>query len=171
MLGIFDSRVDINDEILFEKHAKKLSEVSFRCGEYKYIFDYLASLCHLLSIKVSLGVRLRDAYRKGDKEELKNLLPRIEECINRLSDFSTQYRKRWIIDNKPIGMEVGQLRLGGLKARLEETRRVVIAYTNGTIDRIEELREKILPLIKKEANPKSAIYFNNHNLNATNNVL
>ena len=38
-------------------------------------------------------------------------------------------------------------------------------------DRIEELREKILPLIKKETNPKSAIYFNNHNLNATNNVL
>ena len=68
-------------------------------------------------------------------------------------------------------MEVGQLRLGGLKARLEETRRVVIAYTNGTIDRIEELREKILPLIKKETNPKSAIYFNSHILNATNNIL
>lgn len=171
LLGIFDNRVDLNDEILFEKHAKKLNEVSFRCGEYKYIFDYLASLCHLLSIKVSLGVRIREAYQKGDKEELKNLLPRIEECINRISDFSTQYRKRWIIDNKPIGMEVGQLRLGGLKARLEETRRVVIAYTNGTIDRIEELREKILPLIKKETNPKSAICYNCYNSNVSNNIL
>lgn len=171
LLGMFDCKVDYKDELLYEDHAKKLKEAGLRCGEFKYLFDYLSSLCSLLSIKVSLGARLREAYQNNSKEDLKAMLPKIDECINRLDDFSTQYRKRWVIDNKSFGLEVGQLRLGGLKARLEETRRVVKAYLNGEVSEIAELKETILPISKNQSNPKSAICYNNYCLNATGNIM
>lgn len=170
LVGTFDCHVDIRDEDLYKKYAGILKDAGFRCGEFNYLFNYLSSLCSLLSVKVSLGVRVREAYKQNDKAELENLLARIDECIYRLDEFSVEFRRRWIHDNKPAGLEVGQIRLGGLKARLEETKRVVKVYLDGKISKIVELEEEILPVVKMK-NPKSSFYFNDYLKNASNNSI
>ncbi len=167
LLGFFDNRVEFEDEAFYATHANALYEASKRVGEWGYLFTYLSSLCALLSKKLCLGVRLRSAYQNDDKKALAALLPLIEECLSSLDTFAIEFRARWRKENKPQGLEIGQIRLAGLKERLLETKRVVNEYLNHD-ERIAELEEKILPTYKNEQNEKEPICYNFYIGNATN---
>ncbi len=153
LLGLFDTRVELKDEALYALHAKKLKEAGKRVGEWGYLFDYLSSLCEAIASKLTLGVKMREAYQKGDKAALKSLLPALEIAVKKIEEFAKEYRARWLKDNKPQGLEIGQIRLAGVKARLEEAKLRIEEYlTDGTP--IPELEETILPIQQGEEDPK-----------------
>jgi hypothetical protein len=53
-------------------------------------------------------------------------------------------------DNKSYGFDVQDIRLAGVRARLESCRRRIYDYLDGRVDSIEELERELLPYGEKE---------------------
>ena len=166
LLGKFDSRYNMEDEALYLEWAKELKEAAGRVGEYSYIFETLSSLCSLLSPKLGLGAKLRDAYQSKDRARLSSLLKEIDECVLRLDDFSSKFRLYWRKENKGEGLEVIQVRNAGVKERLLEAKRVVQDYLDHD-EPIEELEGKILPLDPEEEDEREPMCYNTYLSNFT----
>ncbi len=51
------------------KAAETLSDIKEKAGVYAYLFETQAQLNAILSSKVDVGRRIREAYHAGDKRE------------------------------------------------------------------------------------------------------
>ena len=155
-LGIFD--------LNFEKCGKEFSVVKQRLRAYLgnknfgYLYKTLASLCDVLEIKCSLGLRTREAYMKGSKEELKKLIADYLVLEKRLLRFYRAFRKQWEKECKENGFEMHDVRFGGLMCRIKHCREILQEYYLGKISTIEPLQEKLLPF--SESNRGQAIRYN-----------
>jgi hypothetical protein len=133
-------------EAYYKEVAAKLHATAKKSRKYGYVFDCAAKLCDVLAIKYELGLRTRKAYEAGDKEELARLAnneyARLPALINA---YGRSFEKQWFKDNKPHGFDVQDHRIGALIRRTESCRRRILDYTNGKIDRIDELEEALLP--------------------------
>ena len=156
-LGIFDRTADSEKSAVFAKMRKKL--VKLCGGRFGYMFRTLADLCAFMEIKYALGVRVRAAYRTGDREKVRALLPEFSKAERRLRRFMQSFSAQWERECKPFGFEKHDIRLGGLLERLGHCRRRLAAYAGGKADRIEELEEDILPY-KSGAEDGKSIPFN-----------
>lgn len=143
--GLFDLHMDrdtVADD--FMKSAQRLLLLSDD-ENFGYIFTTLGELCLLLSDKATLGLDLRDAYKNGDRVELAYIAQsRIPDVIEQLDVFLRALRTQWYRENKTFGFSVEEIRLGGVKARLESTAERIIGYLNGDFERIEELEQPLL---------------------------
>ena len=72
------------------------------------------------------------------KDFTENTLPKIISAL------------QWMIDNKPYGFDVQDIRLAGVRARVESCRKRILDYLDGKVERIEELECEILPYGAKE---------------------
>lgn len=92
-----------------------------------------------------MGLRLKKAYDAGDREALARLADQdIPEAVRRVDALTEAVRRQWLTDNKRFGLDVQQIRYGGLRARLEEAARVVRDYLDGRLESIDELEQKRL---------------------------
>ena len=115
--------------------------------EYAYLYESMACLCDVLSVKFDLGIRTRALYAANDKEGLRALAETdYEKTLALLETFYTAYRKQWYNFNKTYGFEIQDARLGGLIRRLQNCKEQLVAYANGEISAIEELEEEIIPI-------------------------
>ncbi len=142
--GFLDAVIDDKDEAYFKK-AKQTVKPSLRKGSYGYLFECAYRLNDVLSLKYGLGVRLRAAYKQGDKQKLLACAEDIKKILVKLRAFVDAYRKQWYEENKPNGLEIQEIRLGGLQERLRGCRKALLAYVNGETESIPELEEEILP--------------------------
>ena len=145
-LGIYDNLVEDTAErkARFIDHAKELREIKKRAGEFAYLFDSAEKLCMVMAYKHDLGVRTRAAYKQGDKSELLEILKDYDICYNHLCEFYESFYYLWHKERKGNGFEVQAARLGGLKQRILDCKKRVLAYVNGEIGEIEELEEDII---------------------------
>ena len=98
----------------------------------------------MLPIKAELGVNTRKIYRSGDKEALLPLIADYKKVVKKLEKFYTAFRKQWYTEYKGYGLDVHDIRIGGLIMRVKDcTARLQDLY-DGKIDRIEELEEEQL---------------------------
>ena len=135
----------------YKNYAARLHSTAKKSHHYGYVFDSAAKLCDVLAIKYELGLRTRSAYEAGDKEELKRLANEEYVQVVKLIDvFGKAFEKQWMLDNKPHGFDVQDLRLGGLIRRLNSCRQRILDYVDGKTDCIAELDEKLLPFKEKE---------------------
>lgn len=141
-LGYIDAVIRAEDKKYFSS-AKKAVEL-LKQGQYAYVFDTVYDLNSVLEIKYDIGIRLRKAYSSRNKDELMDCANDLQSIIARLDKFIKTYRKQWFQENKPHGLEVQEIRLGGLKERLVGCKERVIAYVNGELAEIPELEEKLL---------------------------
>ena len=152
----------------FEEKEKQLLSVAKKTRKYGYLFDNAAKLCGVLKYKYDLGVKTRAAYQSGDKNELLRLAnDEYLKCEKAIKEFYKAFTKQWVTDNKPFGLEVADIRLGGLIKRTESCRARLIDYANGKLDSIPELEEKILPYFEE----KKSCYINSYSTTATSNIL
>ena len=142
-LGYADTAINSEDKKYFTKAKQAIAHL--RKGQYGYVFESAYDLNQVLELKYDMGIRLRKAYQEKDKEELQNCADDLLKIIGLLEKFIISYRKQWLKENKPNGLEVQEIRLGGLKERLTGCRERLIAYVNGEIEEIPELDEKLLP--------------------------
>jgi hypothetical protein len=63
-------------------------------------------------------------------------VPAVEEALRALGD---SFRRLWLERNKPFGLEVLQIRLGGQLARYAELGRRLEEFLAGQVDAIPEL--------------------------------
>lgn len=144
-LGLKDLALSEVEHIPFGEYAEELKKVSTRMGEFSYLFDNLAALCDVLEIKAELGIRTRKAYQEEDKQELQRLICDYRESIHRVGEFRRTLRNVWMKENKPYGWDIQEMRLGGLKARLQDCSERLQEYLDGKVKNIPELEEELLP--------------------------
>ena len=146
---LIDNGISKNADVaIYADYAARLhAHAKNSTTEYAYLYESMASLCDVLSVKFDLGNRTRALYEAGDKEGLRALAEKdYEETIALLEGFYQAYRKQWYNFNKTYGFEVQDTRLGGLERRLKNCKEQLIAYANGEIATIEELNEEVIPL-------------------------
>ena len=146
-LGLMDHALKINGPIPYGQYAETLAQTANRLGEYGYLAKNLSLLCEVLEIKAELGLKTREAYRSKDKKSLIALIADYAECVIRLDTFTRDYKRRWLLDNKPFGWEIQQARLGGLRARILDCKERLEAYLQGDNEAVLELEEDILPYV------------------------
>ncbi len=151
--------------------ASKLEQAA-NTSNYGYLFESQAALCRVLAIKYNLGIRTRTAYKSGNKQELQDILLDFDSAIKALEEFISKFRKLWHTENKPHGLEVQEIRLGGLLMRLQTCRERLSLYLSGEISELPELAEEILPYASRgyrqgSGNPN----FNNWSRAASPNII
>ncbi len=135
----------------YEALAASLSAVAKKSRRYATIFDEAAKLASVLAVKYDLGLRLRTAYKAGDKATLTKIAKEdYPLAIRRLDAFMKAVEKQWLWENKSAGLDVQHIRLGGVKTRLEYCRRTLLSYLAGDTDAIPELETEIQPWATKE---------------------
>lgn len=154
--GRMDYHIEAGDGEQFRSYALKLKRAAKAAGEFAYMFDALSDLCRVLELKYDLGVITRAAYLGHKKKELTAITDEVyPELIKRLKKFIASFKELWNKDNKPFGLELHEMRLGGLLLRLECCREVLKDYLAGKIDKIEELEAPVIkftPEREKTAN-------------------
>ncbi len=143
-LGICDSTLTGDEGEYYGELSEKLSALSEN-ERFGYLFRTLSYLAKTLSRKANLGEKSRRAYQSGDKKALALLVEDYRTCREDLRDFVDAFRSQWLGENMPQGLEIQELRLGGLKERLASCQARLQAYlSQGT--EIPELLEKPLDL-------------------------
>ena len=132
----------VNEE--YVKHAETLRAYAKESKQYAYLFETLAALCDVLSVKYALGKRTRKAYQAKNALELKNVIKEYAVAEEKLEFFYKKYRTLWYKENKPIGFDIQDLRIGGLKQRLRSCCERLEEYVKGEIENIPELEEELL---------------------------
>ena len=135
-----DMRVTETASKEFFALARKLSRYS-KNETWGYLFKTLAALCRVDALKADLCFRLRPAYLKGDKEELKAIIKDCKLLLRRMKEFYTAFEEQWMRENKPQGFDVQDIRLGGMIVRTEHCIKRLEDYVSGKIERIEELED------------------------------
>ena len=149
--GWLDYTIEPNAAYRFEELSEKLAAVAKKSRRFAPLFNEAAKLSSLLAVKYDLGLRVRAAYKAGDKETLAKIAKEdYPLAIRRLSVFMDAVEKQWLTENKRFGLDVQHIRLGGIKTRLEFCRKSLLSYLAGEMESIPELEEEILPWAKSE---------------------
>lgn len=143
LLGLFDYGIDSQ----YKTHYRQLKEaLEVTKDPADKLFKMYIILAELLQTKASLGVELKEAYDKNDRLGLERITKEeIPYCMSLITSFAQSLRKVWHYYNKALGFEVQQIRLSGVKERLNECKERVSEYLEGKIERIEELEQARLP--------------------------
>lgn len=146
MMGLFDKHLDSET---FPKHfsdrAHLMREAGKRNTEWNYIFEALAALCDVLVLKTDVGVRLKEAYECGNQESLRLICDETLPEILRLTEqFIEKYRAMWLEENKIFGLEIIEIRLGGLERRIKTAMHRINEYLTGETKVLPELEEERL---------------------------
>lgn len=146
IMGLFDYHIKDGTGKYYKSLAMKYKRMIKTSGEYGYLFENAYRLADFLSVKAEIGNVTRKSYLAGDKAALKYLCDKVYPAlIKKHNAFYEAFKTVWFTENKPFGFEVHDLRLGGLKMRLEQLRIRVKDYLSGKIDKIEELEAPVLP--------------------------
>lgn len=146
LYGLFDKHID---SVGFEKHfnqcKKEMEECMRKANQWHYLFDTQYWLSKILETKCSAGIKLREAYKNDNRQLLEDytniLLPELKEACYQ---FIECYKRQWQKENKIFGLDVFDIRLGGLIQRIDTAIQRINDYLNNHISQIEELEETIL---------------------------
>lgn len=146
LIGTFDSLVTEDAKEEYLQKQTELEKLVKSGSRYAYIFETLAKLCAVLSIKADMGIRIYRNYQDKNITEMRKIAEdEIPELLHRIEEFQESFSRQWHRDNKALGFEIQLIRLGGLKERLVYAQRQILLWLEGGKDRVEELEEKRLP--------------------------
>lgn len=143
-LGWLDSTVDITKSNAFEK-AKGETDQYVSNNDYGYIFRTVSALCDVMSMKYTLGVRTRKAYKEKDVIALNDLVKVYDELYKRVETLYDAFTEQWNRECKFNGFEHHDARYGNLLMRIKHCRAILKDYVSGKIKNIDALDEDILP--------------------------
>lgn len=140
---------------------KDLSAAAGRVKDGKYLFDNLAALADVMSIKYDLGYRTRQLYDNRDMDGLRAIIEEYVEVEKRVEHFRDVFEKAWFTENKPYGFDVQDMRLGGLMQRLKSQAKRLRQFVDGEVENIPELDERLVDYFSGSQNFKKGIYHHN----------
>jgi len=103
--------------------------------------DHGAALANLLAAKLEFRARLEEAYTARNPGQLQSLLGDAARLVELVEEVERTFRRQWLRRNKPFGLEVMQVRFGGLRQRYLEIGRLLREMVDGKRDSIPELDE------------------------------
>ncbi|WP_052427434.1 family 20 glycosylhydrolase [Neobacillus niacini] len=129
----------------FRDCAQYFGECMMRNPKWETLFQTQFALSQVLAIKSEIGIGIRNAYLVQDQEALAEysqfVLPELKK---RVEQFIEVYHNQWMEENKIFGLDVFDLRIGGLLRRIETAVLRINAYLTGQNTKIEELEQEIL---------------------------
>lgn len=143
-LGQFDREAQTGDWTLhYKKMARLFENASGEAnGQAAMLFELAQCLCEVLSEKVDLGIQLKEAYEKDDRESMRRIQERMEkQYLPGLLTLHTKHREAWLKCFKPFGWEFMDMKYGFLRTRAEYAVQRLRAYLAGTCPVLEELGE------------------------------
>ncbi len=140
-MGLLDRNVADTDSKTYLSYSRRLKNAAKRAGEFAYLFEAAAKLCYLLSVKVDLGIRTKEAFFSGEPEAVEAIIKDYNKAIKRTEEFYAAFKRQWFKENKPHGFDVQDIRLGGLLQRLRSCRDRLVEYARGDISDIPELHD------------------------------
>ncbi len=114
-------------------------------GNMQPLFERHRILYEILYRKSDLGLRLRAAYKAGDRAVLEALAVEITELTELYKQYHDSYTEMWYTIGKPFGYSLADRRLSGSAARVHDAKQRLDGYLAGKYERLEELEEEILP--------------------------
>jgi hypothetical protein len=106
--------------------------------ENKLTFQYIKAFGDALVIKADLGNEACAAYRSGSRAALKKISARVPAARRAVEAAWKAHRAVWLEEKKALGLEVLDLRYGGLINRLGVMDERLKDYLAGRIEKIEE---------------------------------
>ncbi|MBO4647943.1 MAG: family 20 glycosylhydrolase [Lentisphaeria bacterium] len=102
--------------------------------------NFAWNLANVLVLKLELRKMLEHAYAKHDFNTLETIAERyVPDLIDAIDGLLEAFRVQWKRSFKSFGLELMQIRLGGLSERYRELARVLEEFVEGEIDSIPEL--------------------------------
>lgn len=161
MLGKFDRQIEgLGLKEYYEKTEQKLAgaveraEQTSGAGKDSMISEMLKlyeALAAVLSVKAELGLEITGAYRAKDAETLREIKEKkIPQCLAALKRYREYRYLLWSRESKIFGWEVIDIRLGGVKARLQSAADRIGAYLAGEVKELPELEEDRLYFLPPE---------------------
>ena len=145
LIGTFDSVVNKEVATHYVRVAKTMQQLS-KVSTYGYLFKTQEMLCRLLSLKSDLGLRIRGAYKAGDKAALERIAREdLPTLLLYVDDFYHAFEQQWHLENKSFGFEVQCVRIGGLKQRIDYVKDILERYLANEVTQIDELEIEYLP--------------------------
>lgn len=165
----FDSDLSAGDLAGMKKARLALKKIlkTHAEDEYTYLFKFSLALCEAAILKYDLGIKIRAAYQKGEKDALFALVKRLSRTISATRKFLNEMRNYWQTENKPFGADVQEYRLGGLIERLSSCRTRLLKYLAGEICKIDELEETPLKDMFSGRVNKERFHYNSFLLTAS----
>lgn len=159
MLGLFDEQIrDLGLTKHYQKLAEELAEYRSRHSGANVLFEYYEVLARLLEQKAELGIRIHDSYHSGDRDYLaeaeQNGIPACIRLTERLADLRQGI---WMEECKVFGYEVLDIRLAGVRARLEYAGKRLARYLSGETGCLPELEEKRLVYASDQSDGSHAL--------------
>ena len=144
LLGTLDTTVEEGLGGLYLRHAYALQGALKQAGRFSYLFETQAWLARVLASKADLGIRLRKAYAARDNEALSKLLIELRQLPSRIEKFYRAFRAQWEKENKPLGFDVQDIRIGALKQRVYVAAEKLASFLEGRAECVPELEERLL---------------------------
>lgn len=142
LVGLLDKTLSGYDfKSKYEEYAEKIAKVD--AGEMQYMFDRYKTFYDIIKVKSDLGLRLRQAYSRGEREELYAILSEMRMLSELYKKFKRQTNLLWYKLCKPFGNNALDAELGMAETRVETAIYRLECYLNGEVDSLEELEEEI----------------------------
>lgn len=148
LCGLFDAHLDpVTYPAHFGRCARRIQAARAKNPPcWHYLFDTSAALCRVLERKCALGRVIRSAYQADDRAALGAVCEQTLPALRReLEAFRDAFHRQWLAENRAFGLDVIDLRLGGLLQRVDTAGERLRAFLNGSAARLEELEEPLLP--------------------------
>ncbi len=143
LLGNFDLYLPKGVEKEYIARAEEYAKLKH--GNFGYIFSMSEALMRLLAVKAPLPARIRDAYARKDKEEMKQAMAEVEKFKQGVTAFTAEFTRYFLHDNRPFGIEVHLLYLGGQAARCDYVLMRLQEFVERDV-KLEELEGGVLPI-------------------------
>lgn len=145
--GMFDAHVEPDSYAAhYAACADRLEQAAKKGGPWAFLFETEAALCRVLEIKCRVGIDLRAAYLAGNRDEaIRQSGEVLPELLSRVGRFAEVFRRQWLAENRPAGLDAFDVRIGGLKERLCAASARVESWLSGEVSTLEELEQPRLP--------------------------
>lgn len=143
--NIFETKIVLNKaKPYYQKISRKLFKHIYN-KDFGYLFEMEYYLAKVLEIKFDISKITKIAYENKDYKKLSEIANKTYPLLaKRLSKFYESLRKMWLIERKPFGFEIQDIRIGGVIQRIKYCQSRLNDFINSKISIIEELEEKIL---------------------------
>lgn len=142
LIGIMDCHIPDYVEERYQELYEKFQLLVVRDSQFSYIFEMYVTLCQAVISKATYSKRLYSAYQNSERETIKNMVAELPDIKQKIQTFYDAYRRLWLMENKGFGMEVSDVRIGSLIARIDTVTVMLNDYLEGHIDKIYELEEE-----------------------------
>ncbi len=138
LCGTYDAHIEYlekydptgNYNMLHEYFAKKALESE--CKYNTLTLNMFAALAKVLALKWDIGIKLARAYKADDTDTMRKVLnDQIVPLIPAVEELRVAFNEKWLADYKLNGLEIIDIRLGGIQARARTAQALIDRYLAG----------------------------------------